>query len=353
MTGVAVFPHGNDPAYLKSMVDMAQKTGGRFYHVNDPNMLPQIFIKEAQTVKKALIQEEPFTPRVVGGTSEILRGLPALPPLKGHVLTGPKGGLAETLVLGPDDDPILASWQAGVGRAVAMTAGADARWAPEWIGWGGYDRFWEQTLRWVAKSRQPPDCVVFADVHGRTVTVTVEGVDRAGNFVQFSAITGRTIGPDMEAKELPLTQTGPGQYRGTFTAGGAGSYLVNLRYQKAGTTNWNTVPSVVSVPYAPEFRDLADNTPLLEEVAHETGGRILPPDPKGVDLFDRAGLSLPETPLPLTRPLLAIIVALFVIDVACRRLAPGCAGDGRRGGRAGGAGCGPSGRPPRMRALRN
>jgi uncharacterized membrane protein/Mg-chelatase subunit ChlD len=318
-SGVTVFPHS--PADDKNIAHIAQATGGRSYANVNPNSLPQIFIKEAQTVRKTLIQEDPFTPTVVGGTSEILRGLTSLPQLKGHVLTGPKGGLAETLVLGPDDDPILASWQAGVGRAVAMTGGADDRWAPAWIGWGGFDRFWEQTLRWVAKSRTSPDCVVFADVDGRTVTVTVESVDRKGNFVQFSAIAGRTIGPDMQPKDLSLTQTGPGQYRGTFTAGGAGSYLMNLRYQKAGSTTWNSVPSVVSVPYAPEFRDLADNTPLLEEVAHETGGRILPSDPKDVDLFDRAGLALPETPLPLTRPLLAVIVALFVIDVACRRLA--------------------------------
>jgi uncharacterized membrane protein len=319
VSGVTVFPHSS--ADDQNIERIARQTGGRPYANIDPNNLPKIFIKEAQTIKKSLIQEEPFTPKIVNPTSEILRGLPSLPPLKGHVLTGPKGGLAETLVLGPDDDPILASWQAGVGRAVAMTAGADSRWAPEWIGWGGFDRFWEQTLRWAAKSRQPADCIVFADVDGRTVTVTVEGVDRKGDFVQFSTVTGRTIGPDMEPKDLALSQTGPGQYRGTFTAGGAGSYLINLRYQKAGSTTWNSVPSVVSVPFAPEFRDLADNTPLLEEVAHETGGRILPTTPEGVDLFSRAGLALPETPLPLTRLMLGLIVALFIIDVACRRLA--------------------------------
>ena len=325
-TGVAVFPHSN--ADVQSLVRIAQSTGGRFYHVKDPNLLPQIFVKEAQTVKRALINEELFTPKVVAGASELLRGVVGVPPLNGYVLTGPRGGAAQLLMTGPEDDPILANWQVGVGRCVAVTTSADSRWAPSWMGWGGFNRFWEQTIRWVGKSRQPTDCVVFADVQGRQVTLTVEGLDRDGNFVQFSGITGRVVGPDMKAKDLTLGQTGPGQYRSSFTAGRSGSYLVNLRYQRADakpkegeTIAPSMVQSVVNVPYAPEFRDLADNAPLLEEVARETGGRVMPADTAGVDLFTRAGLTLPETPLPITKPLLIAWIVVFLLDVAVRRLA--------------------------------
>ena len=40
-----------------------------------------------------------------------------------------------------------------------------------------------------------------------------------------------------------------------------GSYLVNLRYRKAGEEKEasGSAQSVITVPYAPEFRDLADN----------------------------------------------------------------------------------------------
>jgi len=77
----------------------------------------------------------------------------------------------------------------------------------------------------------------------------------------------------------------------------------------------------VTVPYAPEFRDLSDNAALLAEVARETGGRVLPADPAGVDVFSRADLKFPETPLPLTKALLLVWVGLFLVDVAVRRLA--------------------------------
>ncbi len=345
VSGVAVYPHTN--MEVTSLTRIAQATGGRFYHVTDANLLPQIFIKEAQTVRRALINEVAFTPRVIGPQSEILRGLPSMPPLNGYVLTGPRGGASELLMVGPEEDPILAAWQVGVGRCAAVTTSADSRWAPGWLSWGGFNRFWEQTVRWTARSRHPPECVVFADVQGRQVTLTVEGMDKDGNFVQFSSLAGRAIGPDMVATDLALTQVGPGQYRARFTAGRSGSYLVNLKYQRgaagktpadvaqppsavnpehaqpgaAGPQASNMVQSVVTVPYAPEFRDLSDNAPLLEEIARETGGRVLPPDPAKVDLFDRAGLVLPESAQPLTKPLILLWLVLFLLDVAVRRLA--------------------------------
>jgi uncharacterized membrane protein len=319
-TGVAVCPH--DPTNVLSLMRIAQATGGRFYNVKDPNELPQIFIKEALTVKRALINEETFTPKIAGGLNEVVRGLDAVPPLDGYVLTGPRGGLAELLMLGPDGEPILAGWQAGVGRSAAFTSSADGRWAGAWLRWGGFPRFWEQTVRWVAKSQQSADCVVFADVQGRQVTLTAEALDRQGNFVQFSGITGRVVGPDMKARDLELVQVGPGQYRAAFTAGQSGSYLASLRYKKAGEgEGGGMVQSVVTVPYAPEFRDLSDNAALLAEVARDTGGRIMPAEAKRANLFSHQGLKLPETPVPLMTALMIAWVALFLTDVAVRRLA--------------------------------
>jgi uncharacterized membrane protein len=319
-TGVAVYPHSS--ADVQSLMRIAQATGGRFYNVKDPNELPQIFIKEALTVKRALINEETFTPKIAGGLNEVVRGLDAVPPLDGYVLTGPRGGLAELLMLGPDGEPILAGWQAGVGRSAAFTSSADGRWAAAWLRWGGFPRFWEQTVRWVAKSQQSADCVVFADVQGRQVTLTAEALDRQGNFVQFSGITGRVVGPDMKARDLELVQVGPGQYRAAFTAGQSGSYLASLRYKKAGEgEGGGMVQSVVTVPYAPEFRDLSDNAALLAEVARDTGGRIMPAEAKRANLFSHQGLKLPETPVPLMTALMIAWVALFLTDVAVRRLA--------------------------------
>jgi len=320
VTGVAVFPH--DPRHVQSLMRVAQATGGRFYNVSDPAALPQIFIKEAQVVRRALILEESFTPVITYSLSEIVRGLSSgLPQLDGYVLTGPKGGLNQIVLTSHQADPILATCQSGLGRCAAFTSSADSRWATNWLAWGGFERFWEQTVRWAAKPAQSSDCEIFADVEGRQVTINVEAIDAEGRFIQFANIDGQVIAPDISSQALELTQIGPGQYQSRFQGAAPGSYIVNLRYRRIGEDQETHITqTTVTIPFAPEFRDLCDNAPLLAEVSQITGGNILPGDPNQANLFDYAGLKFPETQMPLTKPLMFLWLALFLLDVAMRRV---------------------------------
>ncbi|MBA7622567.1 hypothetical protein ES703_29945 [subsurface metagenome] len=332
-SGVVVFPHS--PTDKQSLIRVAQMTGGRFYDVKDPEQLPQIFIKEAQVVRRALIVEETFSPKITYSLSEIMRGLSAgLPNLDGYVLTGPKGGLNQVVLASHQADPILATCQSGLGRCAAFTSSVDSRWASNWLRWDGFTRFWEQTVRWAAKPAQSSDCEVFADVQGRQVNINVEAIDAEGKFVQFANIDGQVIAPDMSTQALELTQFGPGQYQGQFQAAASGSYIVNLRHRKLGPAPASPdanrgggedaktlfTHTTVTIPFAPEFRDLSDNAPLLVQVSNISGGRILPSDPNVANLFDYTGLKFPETELPLLRPLMLIWLALFLLDVAVRRV---------------------------------
>jgi uncharacterized membrane protein len=319
-TGVGIFPHS--PADVQSLQRVAQLTGGRFYNVTNPQQLPQIFIKEAQVVRRALILEETFTPRVRYSLSEIVQGLTSsMPPLDGYVVTGAKGGLNQVVLESHQADPVLATCQAQMGRCVAFTSSIDSRWASSWLQWPGFEEFWEQAIRWVGKPAQSTDCEVSADVQGRQVTVNVEAIDDEGRFMQLANIEGQVISPDVESNAIELTQIGPGQYNGQFQATSSGSYIVNLRYRRPGEDDkTHFTHTTVTIPFAPEFRDLTDNAPLLAEVSNITGGRILGSDPNQVNLFDSTGLKFPETQMPLLRPLMFIWLALFLLDVATRRV---------------------------------
>ncbi|MHC4154199.1 MAG: VWA domain-containing protein [Planctomycetota bacterium] len=318
---VGIFPHS--PADLQSLYAVAQATGGRFYNVTNPSQLPQIFIKEAQVVRRTLVVEGTFSPQITYSLSETIKGLsPPLPNLDGYVLTGPKGGLSQLVLASNQADPVLATCQSGLGRCVAFTSSVDSRWASPWLQWPAFETFWEQTVRWAAKPAQASDCEVFADIQGRKVTVNVEALDAEGKFQQLANIDGQTIGPDMSNEPLELTQVGPGQYHAQFQAAASGSYVVNLRYRKPGQDNQiNLTQTTVTIPFAPEFRDLSDNAPLLNEVSQITGGNILSADPNQANLFDYAGVKFPETQLPLNRHLMLAWLALFLLDVAVRRVA--------------------------------
>ncbi|MBN1974486.1 MAG: VWA domain-containing protein [Sedimentisphaerales bacterium] len=322
-TTVAIFPHNNNPYDLQKLRRIADFTGGRMYDVTTPSQLPQIFIKEAQVVRRSLINEQTFTPQLVYSLSEITKGLSAgFPDLDGYVITGPKGGLNQVILNSQESDPVLAICQSGLGRCAAFTSSIDSRWATNWLGWSNFETFWEQVVRWAGKPAQSPDCEVTADVQDKQVTVNVEAVDDEGKFIQFSDIDGQVISPDVDIEHLELVQVGPGQYSGKFEAKGSGSYIVNLRYKKIGEPDKTYVTdTAVTIPFAPEFRDLSDNMPLLTQVSELTDGRILSTDPNQANLFDYSGLKFPETQLPMIRPLMLIWLALFLLDVAVRRLA--------------------------------
>ena len=320
---VAIAAH--DISYEARLRRVALTTGGRPYTATNPAQLPQIFIKEAQVVRRALIMEEPFMPVITSPLSEIVRGLSSgLPQLDGYVLTGPKGGLNQVVLSSHEKDPVLATCQSGLGRCVAFTSSVDSRWASNWLSWPGFERFWEQTVRWAGKPAQSSDCEVFADVQGRDVTVNIEAIDPEGKSIQFANIDGQVIAPDVSSIPLDLIQIGPGQYQGQFQGGESGSYIVNLQYRKVGEdAKTHIMQTTVTIPFAPEFRDLSDNEPLLAEVCSMTGGKkfLLHQDPNLVTVYDHAGLKFPRSQMPLTKPLMFLWIVLFLLDVAVRRVA--------------------------------
>ncbi len=333
-TGVAINPHS--PKDVDSLKYVAANTGGRFYNPKSAAKLPKIFIKEAQVVRRALIIEDTFSPAVVNSLNEITRGVAGpLPPLDGYVLTGPKSGLAQTIMVSNKADPIFAICQAGLGRCAAFTSSVDSRWASSWIQWSGAQRFWEQAVRWAGKSAgsKSSDCDVFADVQGRDVTINVEAVNPDGSFIQFSQIDGQVISPEIDTNPLELSQSGPGQFNGIFRAGGPGSYIVNLRYRKVGDEKTHLTQIPINVPFAPEYRDLTDNSALLKETAEITGGRVLAApwetdDPaaqeaaiQNANIYQYGGMEFPQTQLPIIRPLMLAWLVFFLLDVAVRRIA--------------------------------
>jgi len=319
-TGVAIFPH--NPNDINNLVRVAQLTGGRFYHVQDPQLLPQVFAKEAQVVKRPLILEETFVPQVDFSLSEILTGLQIpLPSLDGYVITGPKEGLAQVVLSSQQRDPVLASAQSGLGRCVAFTSSVDSRWASRWLAWPQNVRFWEQVIRWAARPVQSADWEVLSDVQGRRVDLHVEAALGREGASPATEVQAQVIGPDLASRTLSLDPIGPGQYNGRFEAGPSGSYIVHLRYRKGTDSQVHQMQAAVTVPFSPEFADMTDNMPLLTEVASISGGRILEGDPNQVDLFDAAGTQFPVTSRPLTQPLMILWLAVFLLDVAVRRLA--------------------------------
>lgn len=322
---VAVGDASNDSL----MEGMARAGGGNFYPVygaGSKTRLPQIFIKEAQTVKRSLIWEgEPFQPTTTGMPSTPMRGISAVPALTGYVVTADRqDGLAVTTLRGPENDPILAQWQRGLGRVVAFTGDVTTRWASDWTAWQGFDSFWAEHIRWAMRPSGSAEARTRIETDGDRSTLIVDLTRATGERVNFATIAGRVAGPEGDAQEITLRQEGPGRYVAEFDARDPGSYVVGLRYEAPGTeTSQRTEGSIqaaVTKPFTDEFRALEDNSALLRQIAERTGGRVLDADSQRADLWSRAGLTFPVSREPAFLAAIVLTLFVFLIDVAVRRV---------------------------------
>jgi uncharacterized membrane protein len=304
---------------------IATATGGRFYACKNPNQLPQIFVKESKIVRRSLIQEEAFTPRLVYGLAETVRGFAdgQLPPLHGIVLTTPKPAVIEMPLIrhGADgDDPVMAHWQYELGKMLVFTSGHWTKWGPQWTTWARFGAFWAQVVRWAMRQSGAADFDVVTRLEGNQGRIIVEALNRDASFLNEMRISGRLITPDQQRKMIHLTQTGPGHYEATFNVKDNGHYLVNLQYS-APNKEAGMIRTGLTMPYSPEYRELSANLPLMDEVRSKTGGRMLTMDPKIDDVFHYKR-PITWSRQSIWRPMVIwVLLPLFLLDVAGRRLA--------------------------------
>src|SRR5258708_29325063 len=164
----------------EKMIWMAEQGKGRFYNVTSPNDLPQVFIKETAVILKSAIYEDPFKPQL-RSSSEVIRGIGAkeYPTLLGYVATSTKAR-AETPLWTDKGDPLLAHWQYGLGRSVAFTSDAKARWGRIWLNWEKYRQFWSQIGQWSLRRLENADFTSEVTVDKGDGLINVEALDEIG-----------------------------------------------------------------------------------------------------------------------------------------------------------------------------
>lgn len=322
---VAVQPHGGSVG--PTMQSIADQLKGKAYGPINSNLsqLPQIFIKEATIVRRSLIYEDHngIPLKNYPSSSEMVKGIGSFPGLYGYILTSkkPNPQIEMPLVAGKNNDPILAHWQTGLGRAAVFTSDAHNLWSAQWVGSEVYDKFWAQIVRAVSRPPQSTDFDIQTTQSGRKGKVTIEALDKNSAALNFLRVGGQVLGPDLKPVDIKAVQTGPGVYEAEFDTPLPGNYVVAMNYH-GQSGNGGVLLSGVAMNTSPELRDLKSNDAFLQQVAERTGGRLLAPfDPASADLFNRAGLVQSASPMPVWDILIPFLLALVLTDVAARRIA--------------------------------
>jgi len=310
-TTVVAIGDGKDVLMLRQL---AAAGGGRFYLATKARQLPAIFTQDAAIMSRSAIEEGRFFPKVVGG-EEILRGIASMPGLLAYCLTDARP-LSRIGMRTHKDDPLLATWQYGLGSSLAFTSDAQSRWAKEWVGWEGFEAFWSQAVRSISRRATQNDYQVAVRQEGGKGIIEMKGYDRLGNPLNGESATVRIAAPNGASREVILRQEAPGLFNGSFEASELGSYIVTVAEKdKAGGSRVSA--SGFSVPYPPEYRSFRPNRPLLAGIAKATKGQELKEPAQALRPAADPGESITEL-----WPLLVFLAALLLpIDVGIRRLA--------------------------------
>lgn len=307
---------GSMPAFLEQMTVAG---GGNYHEVVDVSEIPAILAQETVLATRSYIEEGDFAIRA-SSNNPVLEGLSQPPNLTGYIATNERA-TAQVIFRAPEPfgDPILATWQYGLGRTVAFTSDATGRWATNWVLWPDFSRFWGQVVNYSINDNSDNNIETQVNFIDQRAQITVDAREEGGAFLNNLALQVSILAPDNQTEIVTLQQTAPGRYETTFEPRTEGSYF--LVVNGGGNVNseiqqFNEVTGWV-MSYSPEYAQNEPNEDLLIDLADMTGGANLAEDPATAFGITQQ----PRTALVAAWPwLLLIVLILFPIDIAIRRV---------------------------------
>ena len=278
---------GADTVNLRLLSYMSEKTKGRFHHVQDVERLPQLLVRDT---KRALGEDDDEEEEeddkddepkeihpLVGVRGQILRGLKNFPDLDEYMLTNPKKGANVQLYTNvkKEDDPILATWQYGLGKVVAVTFDPSGSGSGDWIRWPGFGKFWSQAVRWAMRDETAWEYRISMPQRRNRTVLRVESYDS-----DQDGILQARLPRGSSSDTITLMPVAPRVYEAAISRKRQGSFPVTIVKRKGGKVVDQKTQTVMSSRVADasldEYRQQHPNQILLRELAESTGGRLNP-----------------------------------------------------------------------------
>lgn len=312
-TSVVSLGRGSDSTLLERV---SARGGGRFYLVEDARTLPEVFSQETVLASRRAFREEPIVPIRVSDAA-FLRGVDALPPLDGYVVTRTKPGARASLA-GAEDEPIVADWSRGVGKVGVITTDLSGLWSAAWLRSPDAVRLTTQLAASLARAPSPPGARLATSL--RRGSIQIEASDPLG-AADGSSLVAHIVGPNGSEHELVLDEIASGAFESSVRPDVSGTHVVTLVRRSQVEPHGDSVDrllarSAVVLGSSDELAPRPTNRVLLERLAVESGGRMRT---TLEDLFD-GERSYYARRTELAFPLLATLAALLVAVVVTRRL---------------------------------
>ena len=311
--GVTLSVVGTGEGSADVLQQMATAGGGRYYPGRDLSSIPTIIALELRMAARPIVNEGTFFPAIMA-QAPVTDQLDSSPPLHGYLATTAKPTAQTLLAVGEERDPLLATWRAGLGTAVAWTSDVAPKWSSQWVTWDRYAGFWSDVVKSTFPERRESGIAVdaAAAADGIDISVTLAEEVPAG-----ATATATLRGPDGRTTQVDLERTAQETFAAsTAVNGGEGVYAVSVAVSDGDEVlHRDTVTATRTYPA--EYAGTPADTDRLAALVAEAGGRLNPPP---AEAFDAAGLAPGTVPRPLWSWLALLGLVLASVDVGMRRL---------------------------------
>ena len=286
-----------DGQLLKKMSEMAS---GRFYDVQDENMIPSILSRETAMISKTYIIDEPFIPRVYDQPNWNILFNEGVPQMNAYIATTLKQGAALALDHETEEDPILAMWNYGLGKSMAYMSDTSGAWSGDFAKWDQWHSFWQENVKQILPIYNDTPYIIQQD--GRSFTF-IDPKHQA-NILKITATN--ELG-----EELTIDETVTSSRERTITVDGENG-LVFFAIDDGTGTIFNAGKPL---PYSDEYRMKEVNMEKLQWLAHTTNGEVIEhPD----EVFREMQIKSYSTQ-PFRQKLIILAMILFFVDITIRR----------------------------------
>ncbi|MFN0055818.1 MAG: glutamine amidotransferase, partial [Planctomycetales bacterium] len=215
----------------------------------------------------------------------------ALPPLDGaNRFTGLKDG-ALTLAVSAENFPLLVAQDYGKGRTIAFAADSTYHWYMERPIPEEHQRFWMQTILWLAHKDQQGDESVWVKLDGRRfrvgqpVSMTFGARDADKRPIDDAEFKIEVTGPGGRRMSVTGQRSGTDHLARFLETQTAGEYRVHVEaHQKGQSIGLPAEARFVVFEQDLELHNPAADSALMEEISRITGGVAVPPEELGAHL---------------------------------------------------------------------
>lgn len=293
-----------------TLQNIASVCGGRYYFTDVNNSIPRIFAQEVYLSTNTYKINEEFYPTITSN-NVILDGVTdqGVPAFLGYVATTPKP-TADVILTTHREDPLLATWQCGLGRTVAFTSDGDMRWTADCANWENYPALWSNIVNYVITDTSFGEDSLEVTKSGSGAKVHYETKE----YDKDTKITAVVTDDAGNSKEITLDALKPGAFETELDMDDVGIFSINLRKNGKDAEVVKSYNTAFANQYSPEYQ-FTDSEDQLTSFVKQCDGEMITLK----DNIWKAKTKTQRTKKSLTILFLILAMLLFLADIIIRR----------------------------------